>query len=104
MPLRVLQTEYALVAGPIVAFVDRLRQQRDERIFVLIPVVLPGQLRYRFLHNHLDLSSPGRCGTVRTSSSPASRCECASETAPHRCGLRARASGTGEDRLPNQPT
>ncbi len=39
------------------------------------------------------LSSPRRCGTVRTSSSPASRCECASETAPHRCELQARGLG-----------
>ncbi len=54
MPLRVLRTEYGSIAGPIVAFVDRLRRQRDERIIVLIPVVLPDRLRYRFLHNHLD--------------------------------------------------
>ena len=53
-PLRVLRTEYASIAGPIVAFVDTLRRQRDERIIVLIPVVLPDRLRYRFLHNHLD--------------------------------------------------
>jgi hypothetical protein len=54
VPLRVLQTEYASIAGPIVAFVDRLRRQGDKRIVVLIPVVLPSRLRYRFLHNHLD--------------------------------------------------
>ena len=54
VPLRVLRTEYASIAGPIVAFVDRLRRQRDERIIVLIPVVLPDRLRYRFLHNHLN--------------------------------------------------
>jgi hypothetical protein len=54
VPLRVLRTEYASIAGPIVAFIDRLRRQRDERIIVLIPVVLPDRLRYRFLHNHLD--------------------------------------------------
>jgi hypothetical protein len=54
VPLRVLRTEYASIAGPIVAFVDRLGRRRDERIVVLIPVVLPDRLRYRFLHNHLD--------------------------------------------------
>jgi hypothetical protein len=54
VPLRVLRTEYASIAGPIVTFVDRLRRQRDERIIVLIPVVLPDRLRYCFLHNHLD--------------------------------------------------
>jgi hypothetical protein len=37
-----------------VTFVDRLGRQRDERIIVLIPVVLPDRLRYCFLHNHLD--------------------------------------------------
>ncbi len=55
VPLRVLRTEYASVAGPIVAFVDELRSQHDERIVVLIPVVLPSKLRYSFLHNHFDL-------------------------------------------------
>jgi len=53
-PLRVLHTEYASVAGPIVAFIDELRERHNEQIVVLIPVVLPGQLRYRILHNHLD--------------------------------------------------
>jgi hypothetical protein len=55
VPLRVLHTEYASVAGPIVAYVDRLRQRRGGRVFVLIPVAVPEKLRYRFLHNHLDL-------------------------------------------------
>jgi amino acid transporter len=55
VPLRVLHTEYASVAGPIVAYVDRLRQRRGRRVFVLIPVAVPEKLRYRFLHNHLDL-------------------------------------------------
>jgi hypothetical protein len=54
VPLRVLRTEYASIAGPIVAFVDRLRRQRGEPVIVLIPVVLPDRLRYRFLHNHFD--------------------------------------------------
>jgi hypothetical protein len=53
-PLQVLHSEYASVAGPIVAFVDRLRKQRDEEIVVLIPVAIPERLRYRFLHNHYD--------------------------------------------------
>jgi amino acid transporter len=55
VPLRVLRTEYASVAGPVVAFVEELRQSGDQRIVVLIPVALPGQLRYRLLHNHLEL-------------------------------------------------
>jgi hypothetical protein len=55
VPLRVLRTEYASVARPIVAFVDRLRRHCNEPVIVLIPVALPDRLRYRFLHNHVDL-------------------------------------------------
>ncbi len=55
VPLRVLRTEYASVARPIVAFVDRLRRHCSEPVIVLIPVALPDRLRYRFLHNHVDL-------------------------------------------------
>ncbi len=55
IPLQVLHTQYASIAGPVVAFTDKLRQQHDERILVLIPVVRPSRLRYGLLHNHLDL-------------------------------------------------
>jgi hypothetical protein len=55
VPLRVLRTEYASVAGPIVAFVESLSRSHDQRIVVLIPVAIPGRLRYQLLHNHLDL-------------------------------------------------
>ena len=55
VPLRVLDTEYASIAGPVVAFIDELRQHHDEQVIVLIPVVRPGRLRYRLLHNHLDV-------------------------------------------------
>ena len=54
-PLRVLSTEYASAAGPILAFVDQLREQHREQIVVLIPVAVPGRLRYLGLHNHFDL-------------------------------------------------
>lgn len=53
-PLHILHTEYASVAGPIVAFINGLRDQRHEQITVLIPVAAPSRLRYRLLHNHLD--------------------------------------------------
>jgi amino acid transporter len=53
--LRVLRTEYASVVDPIVAFIDELRANRDDQIVVLIPVVLPAQVRFRLLHNQLDL-------------------------------------------------
>jgi amino acid transporter len=54
VPLRVLNTEYASVAGPISAFIDELREQHDEQIVVLIPVVQPTKARYRPLQNHMD--------------------------------------------------
>jgi len=55
VPLRVLDTQYASIAGPVVAFIDELRQHHDEQILLLIPVVRPDRLRYRLLHNHLDV-------------------------------------------------
>ncbi|MER7007837.1 hypothetical protein ABT297_33000 [Dactylosporangium sp. NPDC000555] len=56
MPLKILHTEYASVTRPIVAFIDKLHERHDERIVVLIPVALPQPLRYRFLHNHLEVA------------------------------------------------
>jgi amino acid transporter len=55
VPLRVLRTDYASVVDPIVAFIDELREERDDQIVVLIPVVLPDRVRFRLLHNQLDL-------------------------------------------------
>ena len=56
IPLRVLHTEYASVTQPIVAFIDELRAEHpDDQLVVLIPVVRPDKLRYRILHNQLDL-------------------------------------------------
>ena len=54
VPLRLLQTPYASVVDPIVAFVDECRY-RQEQIVVLIPVIVPDRLRYRFLHNQIDV-------------------------------------------------
>jgi amino acid transporter len=56
VPLRVLHTQYASMAGPIVTFIDKLRQQHDQQIVVLIPVVRPDHLRYRLLHNGIDVT------------------------------------------------
>ncbi len=55
VPLRLLRTEYASVADPLLAFVDELGEQHSEQIMVLIPVAVPNRLRYRPLHNHFDL-------------------------------------------------
>jgi hypothetical protein len=39
-----------------VAFIDELRRHGDEHVLVLIPVVVrTDRLRYRLLHNHLDI-------------------------------------------------
>jgi amino acid transporter len=54
-PLKVLRTEYASVAAPILAFLDELHAQRQEQIVVLIPVAVPDRARYRLLQNHYDL-------------------------------------------------
>jgi amino acid transporter len=54
VPLRVLTTEFASVVDPIVTFIDGLEKAHDQQIVVLIPVVLPTRLRYRFLHNQID--------------------------------------------------
>jgi hypothetical protein len=52
--LEILHTEYSYVAEPIVAFIDQIRAERDVQVMVLIPAVVPDQLRYLFLHNHMD--------------------------------------------------
>ena len=53
--LRVLHTDYASIVQPIVAFVDELLAAHDRQVVVLIPVVIPDRLRYRLLHNQIDL-------------------------------------------------
>jgi hypothetical protein len=56
IPLRILHTEYASVVQPIVGFIDQLRADHpDDQLVVLIPVIRPDKLRYRILHNQLDL-------------------------------------------------
>ena len=56
VPLKVLHTDYASVVDPIMTFVDRVQQDHpDDQIVVLIPVIRPDKLRYRLLHNQLDV-------------------------------------------------
>ncbi len=55
VPLHILHTDYASVVDPIIDFIDDLRGRIDDQIVVLIPVVIPVHLRYRFLHNQIDL-------------------------------------------------
>ena len=54
VPLRVLRTEFASVVGPIVEFIDELCLH-TQPVMVLIPVVVPDRLRYRILHNQVDV-------------------------------------------------
>jgi hypothetical protein len=55
VPLKVLRTEYSSVVEPLVAFIDGERQRHQDQIVVLIPVVVPDRVRYRILHNQIDL-------------------------------------------------
>ncbi len=55
VPLHILHTDYASIVDPIVDFIDDLRRHTEDQIVVLIPVVKPRQLRYRFLHNQIDV-------------------------------------------------
>jgi hypothetical protein len=56
VPLRVLRTDYASVVEPIVRFIDGTREENpDDQIVVLIPVIRPDKLRYRLLHNQIDI-------------------------------------------------
>ncbi len=54
--LRVLHTDYTSIVQPIVRLVDELRADVDRQVVVLIPVVIPDRLRYRLLHNQVDLA------------------------------------------------
>jgi amino acid transporter len=56
VPLRVLHTEYASIVQPIVGLVDELRAGEDCQVVVLIPTIVPERLRYRLLHNQVDLA------------------------------------------------
>jgi hypothetical protein len=53
--LEVLHTEFSSVVEPILGYVDAERARGDAQIVVLIPVVVPAKLRYRILHNQIDL-------------------------------------------------
>ena len=55
VPLVVLHTEYSSVVEPILGYIDRTCQTHTEQVVVLIPTIIPARLRYRLLHNHLDL-------------------------------------------------
>jgi amino acid transporter len=56
VPLRVLHTEFASIVEPIVGLVDELRADTDCHVVVLIPVGIPQRVRYRLLHNQVDLA------------------------------------------------
>ncbi len=51
---------------PVTDFIDGLRERTDDQIVVLIPVVIPDQLRYRFLHNQIDVALSASLRRART--------------------------------------
>jgi amino acid transporter len=53
--LRVLHTDYASIVRPILRLVDELRAEQGRQLVVLIPVLIPERVRYRLLHNQVDL-------------------------------------------------
>jgi amino acid transporter len=53
--LEVLRTPYSSVVEPLVEFIDGRRQAHQHQIVVLIPYVVPDRIRYRILHNQIDL-------------------------------------------------
>jgi amino acid transporter len=55
VPLEVLRTEYSSVVDPFITYIDELCLRKDQQLVVLIPTLIPSRLRYRFLHNQLDL-------------------------------------------------
>ncbi len=56
VPLKVLHTDYASIVQPIVAFIDTIRHDHPhDQVVVLIPVIRPDKLRYRILHDQIDL-------------------------------------------------
>ena len=56
VPLKVLHTDYSSVVEPILDFIDEVRDERpDDQLVVLIPVIRPDKLRYRILHNQMDI-------------------------------------------------
>jgi amino acid transporter len=55
VPLHTLHTDYASVSRPIVDYIDERRADGDEQVVVLIPTVRPSRIRYRLLHNQLDV-------------------------------------------------
>jgi hypothetical protein len=87
VPLRVLHTEYSSVVDPIIAFIDHAREESDQQIVVLIPVVAPEHLRYRLLHNQIDVVL-----------SAALRTRTDVVVARVRMPIRARAGDDGSDR------
>ncbi len=53
--LEVLRTEFASIVDPIISFIDEQRDADDKQVVVLIPVVIPEHIRFRPLHNQIDL-------------------------------------------------
>jgi len=53
--LQIIRSEYASIVSPLIDFIDEMRENISHQIVVLIPVVVPDHIRYRILHNQIDL-------------------------------------------------
>ena len=62
------------VVEPISSFIDELRANDDRQIVVLIPTIIPDRVRYRILHNQIDLVLSGALRSRPTWSWPGSNC------------------------------
>jgi hypothetical protein len=56
VPLVTLRSRYSSFVRSIFEYIDYLLAEEPERVLlVLIPVIVSRRMRYRVLHNHLDL-------------------------------------------------
>ncbi|TAN25332.1 MAG: APC family permease [Actinomycetota bacterium] len=53
--LQIIHTDYASIVSPLIDFIDEMRKNVSHQIVVLIPVIVPDRMRYRILHNQLDM-------------------------------------------------
>jgi len=54
--LDLVHSEYHSVVRPVLRFLESDLAKQYEQVVVLIPVVVPSRLRYRLLHNQLDIA------------------------------------------------
>lgn len=53
--LVILHSEYSSIVSPIVDYIDQIRENTDNQIVVMIPVMVADKARFKILHNHIDM-------------------------------------------------